>query len=63
MTDSNDIIGNRTLDFLACSSVPQPTALPHYVLIIAVNDVLVMKQETFIYCHVTGTPGTDVIAH
>jgi hypothetical protein len=25
---SNDIIGNRTRDLLACSIVPQPTTLP-----------------------------------
>jgi len=29
MKNSNDIIGNRTRDLLACSAVPQPTAPPH----------------------------------
>jgi len=28
MKNSNDTIGNRTLDLLACSAVPQPTAPP-----------------------------------
>ena len=28
MTNSNDTIGNRTLDLLTCSAVPQPTAPP-----------------------------------
>jgi hypothetical protein len=28
MKNSNDIIGNRTRDFLVCSSVPQPIAPP-----------------------------------
>jgi len=28
MKNSNDTIGNRTRDLLACSAVPQPTALP-----------------------------------
>jgi len=27
MKNSNDTIGNRTHDLLACSAVPQPTAL------------------------------------
>jgi len=29
MKNSNDTIGNRTRDLLACSAVPQPTAQPH----------------------------------
>ena len=28
MKNSSDTIGNRTRDLLACSAVPQPTALP-----------------------------------
>ena len=28
MKNSNDTIGNRTRDLLACSAVPQPTAPP-----------------------------------
>jgi len=28
MKDSNDTIGNRTLDLPVCSAVPQPTAPP-----------------------------------
>jgi len=29
MSNSSDTIGNRTRDMPACSSMPQPTALPH----------------------------------
>ena len=29
MKNSNDTIGNRTRDLLACSAVSQPTAPPH----------------------------------
>jgi len=29
MKNSNDTIGNRTRDLLACSAVPQPTVPPH----------------------------------
>jgi hypothetical protein len=28
---SNDLIGNRTRDFPACSILPRPTTLPHAV--------------------------------
>ena len=47
MKNSSDTIGNRNRDLLACSAVPQPTALPrapHYVTyvlqIAAVGDTL-----------------------
>ena len=39
MKNSNDTIGNRTRDLLACSAVPQPTAPPRAPEPIAKSNV------------------------
>ena len=43
MKNSNDIIGNRTRDLLACSAVPQPTAPPAAcpLLLIVLGKIIV----------------------
>ena len=48
MKNSNDTIGNRTRDLLACSAVPQLTALPraphicqlHFIIIIIIIIII-----------------------
>jgi hypothetical protein len=40
MKNSNDTIGNRTLDLSICSAVPQPTALPRAPVIQGENEML-----------------------
>jgi hypothetical protein len=40
MKNSNDIIGNRTRDLPACSSVPQPTASPRSAIHVSNSNIL-----------------------
>jgi hypothetical protein len=53
---SNDLIGNRICDLLACSIVPQPITLPHLYLVHIVTAVLNVtvrnrKQESHSFMH------------
>jgi hypothetical protein len=34
MNNSNDTMGNRTRDLPAYNEVPQPTALPHKIMVV-----------------------------
>jgi len=46
MKNSNDTIGNRPRDFLACSAVPQPTAPPRAPVKYTVNFISsVLRRE------------------
>jgi hypothetical protein len=46
--NSNDTIGNRTRNFLACSAVPQPTAPPRAWLVI---ELLMSQRLTHSLTH------------
>jgi hypothetical protein len=39
MKNSNDTIGNRTRDLPACSTMPQPTTLPHTPVIGCIKPI------------------------
>jgi hypothetical protein len=39
MENSNDTIGNRTCDLLACSAVPQPTAPPRAPSTVVIQEI------------------------
>ena len=47
MKNSNDTIGNRTRDLLACSTVPQPIALPHTPVYSTSSYNFLTQQELF----------------
>jgi hypothetical protein len=47
MKNSNDTIGNRTRDLLACSAVPQPTAQPLLVACIIVQKHIPVPNFQF----------------
>jgi hypothetical protein len=45
----SDLIGNRTRDLLACSIVPQPTALPHAPVILQDYYKIVQLQIFYFF--------------
>ena len=47
MKNSNDTIGNRTRDLLACSAVPQPTAQPRAPIICKYTQYVNLRQVAF----------------
>jgi len=45
MKNSNDTIGNRTRDLLACSAVPQPTALQRAPFTVCVQNIIMFGSK------------------
>jgi hypothetical protein len=50
---SNDLIGIRTRDLPACSTVPQPTTVPRAPLIYTLYKALELQhtQNFLLFCH------------
>jgi hypothetical protein len=52
---SIDLIGSRTCDILTCSTVRQPTALPHTVYKTSLCCVIIRQWRRFYFQHKVGT--------
>jgi hypothetical protein len=65
--NSKDTIGNRTLDFLACSAVPEPTAPPraphHFAYLKFKIKTLIIKMPVVtIYTNFCNIKQSDIVS-
>jgi hypothetical protein len=49
MKNSEDTIENRTRDLPACSTMPQPTALPHYMDRVKTFNLTILTTEISLF--------------